>query len=561
MTDVAIFGGGVAGLTAAQELGERGYIVRLYEQREVVGGKARSFGKEGTGQAGLRDLPGEHGFRFYPGFYKHVPHTMSRVPLQTGVGNVKDNRVAVPSFSLAFKDAPPITMNTSARVPTTPVEWGVAVANLFAGQQVGLALDDPFFFAERMLCALASCQERREQEYEHMNWANYIRINERGPAYKRVFSDGLARPLVAMDPGRINAQTALIVMIQILQDMIGGGGADHVLNGPTTDAWINHWYAYLSGMANVTFTPNATARAIAMRNGRIDNVTVQTSAGTQDVTADHYIFAVPVEVMQGLLTSAMLAAAPELAGIQSLETSWMTGLVYYFSTPVAMGIAGHGIYADSPWALTSISQLPFWTDPAGTDIGAGNVGSVFSVIISNWDSPGIGTSQTARQCTHDELVTEVTLQLNAHLQNVSSGSLLGSTTLLDTFLDPAISFDSAGVVAGNAEPLLVNTVGSYGLRPPAVTSIENLFLSGDYVRTGTNLATMEGACEAGRLAAKGVLQQDGWNGGPLPEVFPHKEHPMFDPFKQLDGFLFPTGEGPPCPASFKELMDASAKLK
>ncbi len=34
----------------------------------------------GTGIDGRPDLPAERGFRFFPGFYKHVPDTMRRIP-------------------------------------------------------------------------------------------------------------------------------------------------------------------------------------------------------------------------------------------------------------------------------------------------------------------------------------------------------------------------------------------------------------------------------------------------------------------------------------------------
>jgi len=72
---VAILGGGVGGLSAAQELIERGFEVSVYERRDVFGGKARSIPVAGTGQEGRKDLPGEHGFRFFPGFYRHLPDT------------------------------------------------------------------------------------------------------------------------------------------------------------------------------------------------------------------------------------------------------------------------------------------------------------------------------------------------------------------------------------------------------------------------------------------------------------------------------------------------------
>ncbi len=92
-TQVAVLGGGVGGLTAAHELAERGFGVTVFEPK-ALGGKARSIPVAGTGRGGRKDLPGEHGFRFFPGFYKNVPDTMRRIPVagnaQGAFGNLVD---------------------------------------------------------------------------------------------------------------------------------------------------------------------------------------------------------------------------------------------------------------------------------------------------------------------------------------------------------------------------------------------------------------------------------------------------------------------------------------
>src|SRR5919202_1318125 len=76
---VAVLGGGVAGLTAAHELAERGFAVTVYEAR-AFGGKARSYGVPGSASGGRRKLPAEHGARFLPGLYANLPETMRRIP-------------------------------------------------------------------------------------------------------------------------------------------------------------------------------------------------------------------------------------------------------------------------------------------------------------------------------------------------------------------------------------------------------------------------------------------------------------------------------------------------
>ena len=80
---MAVLGGGVGGLSAAHELAERGSSVTVYEARTVFGGKARSMPVPNSGVSPRTDLPAEHGFRFFPGFYRHLPDTMARIPSGT----------------------------------------------------------------------------------------------------------------------------------------------------------------------------------------------------------------------------------------------------------------------------------------------------------------------------------------------------------------------------------------------------------------------------------------------------------------------------------------------
>src|SRR6185295_19818704 len=105
---VAVLGGGVAGLSAAHELAERGFSVTVYERSARFGGKARSYGVAGSGTDGRHDLPAEHGFRFFPGFYRNLPDTMKRIPYKLNKRGVFDNLLAVPRCELAQDRENPI---------------------------------------------------------------------------------------------------------------------------------------------------------------------------------------------------------------------------------------------------------------------------------------------------------------------------------------------------------------------------------------------------------------------------------------------------------------------
>src|SRR5918997_6709906 len=98
---VIVLGGGVAGLSAAHELIERGFEVVVLETRSEPGGKARSFPFPGSGSEGRPPLPGEHGFRFFPGFYRHLPDTMRRIPYGPDGGNVFKNLVTATEVQIA----------------------------------------------------------------------------------------------------------------------------------------------------------------------------------------------------------------------------------------------------------------------------------------------------------------------------------------------------------------------------------------------------------------------------------------------------------------------------
>ena len=89
MTKVVVLGGGVGGMSAAHELIKRGYEVEVYERNKIYcGGKARSVNVPKTNlQDPHKYLPGEHGFRFFPGFYKHITSTMKEIPFVDENGN------------------------------------------------------------------------------------------------------------------------------------------------------------------------------------------------------------------------------------------------------------------------------------------------------------------------------------------------------------------------------------------------------------------------------------------------------------------------------------------
>ena len=147
-------------------------------------------------------------------------------------------------------------------------------------------------------------------------------------------------------------------------------------------------------------------------------------------------------------------------------------------------------------------------------------------------------------CSKEEVREEVWAQLEAGLEDAGI-DVLQEANVLAWFLDPAIVYPNP-TTAMNLEPLLINTAGSWEDRPEAVTAIENLFLASDYVRTHTDLATMEGANEAARRAVNGILERTG-STQPRCPVWKLSEPAIFAPARALDRLLLRAP--PPAPAA------------
>ncbi len=213
--------------------------------------------------------------------------------------------------------------------------------------------------------------------------------------------------------------------------------------------------------------------------------------------------------MRQLASPALRAAEPRLEGLDRLVTRWMNGVLFYLDRDVPL-VNGHAIYIDSEWALTSISQKQFWP---GVDLSRRGDGRVpRDPVDRRLRVAAAGPAARARSrsgAPREEIFAEVWGQLSDHLDGALDG-----VTVLDRFLDPAIVFPNP-TGAANLEPLLVNTAGSWADRPDAVTRIPNLFLASDYVRTHTDLATMEAANEAARRAVNGILAATGSAERPL----------------------------------------------
>lgn len=551
-TRVIVLGGGIGGMSAAQELIERGFEVVVLERRDIAGGKARSIplADDGAGTSGhmLADrgvasiehhLPGEHGFRFFPGFYKHVVDTMRRIPSLDG-RKVADHLVPTTRVGITQYGKP--TFLIPAAFPRTPADAGTLLRDILLafGPITDLTPDDLAFFGARIWQVLTSCEERRIGEYEKTSWWDFVGAEQRSVSYQKFLAAGITRSLVAAKARKASTRTIGDVFVQLMLTIVNpvAGSTDRVLDGPTNLVWIDPWHAYLESRG-VQYRFNAEVEEILCSGGRLTGVAIKENGVRTVVKGDHYVSAIPLERMAPMVNAGMLAADPTLANLSALapNVEWMNGVQYFLRRDVPTA-HGHVIHIDTEWALTSISQLQFWRSVAPEQFGDSDVRGILSVDVSDWTAPG-SDGKPAMRCSREQVVRETWHQLKRSI-NIGE-ELLRDEDLHSWFLDPDIKNDAAhpGHLR-NSEPLLVNLVGTWPLRPHARTAIPNLFLASDYVRTYTDLATMEGANEAARRAVNGVLDAAGFR-GPRCDVWPLHEIELLAPWRMHDAARYKAG--------------------
>lgn len=258
---VIVIGGGVAGLTAAHELVERGFIVHVYERRLLFGGKAASSNAS-------NGFPCEHGFRFFPGWYRHLPHTLERIPYRTK--SVADNLVRANESLFVHTEQDPIP--ALLRFPRNLRDLATLAGfpdHLF---RVGLTAADLAFFFRKLALFAASSEPDRVKHFEGVSWWDFMEADSRSEPFRAYLVDGITRNTVAANAKLASAYTIATVALRTLLDTARPDlPVDRVLNGPTNEVWIKPWEDFLTEQG-VIFYRDAELESIEVEGRKLKGV-------------------------------------------------------------------------------------------------------------------------------------------------------------------------------------------------------------------------------------------------------------------------------------------------
>ena len=357
----------------------------------------------------------------------------------------------------------------------------------------------------------------------------------------------------------MSARTGGYILLQLLFDLSRPGGhADRVLNGPTNDVWIDPWLAHLRGRG-VDYRLEHQVQAIHCRRGQLSGVTVVSHGEPIEDSADFYVAALPVEVMRLLASDALKEAEPRLRR-PAPPAHALDERDHVLPRPRRPARARpHDLHRLALGADLDLTGPVLGATFDLESMGDGRVEGILSVDVSDWEQKRAPAPKQAMYCTKERGARGGLGPARRGL-NDAGVDVLEDANVLAWFLDPSIVYPNPNE-ATNLEPLLINTAGSWGDRPEAVTAIPNLFLASDYVRTHTDLATMEGANEAARRAVNGILEAAG-SDEPRCGVWPLREPAIFAPARAIDRCALSSAGHPRRPSGWSTAgVEASPLLR
>jgi hypothetical protein len=206
-------------------------------------------------------VPGEHGFRYFPGFYRHIFDTMRRTPvLQRGddrfgaaMRTVFDNLVSteatwlVVSKEVENRDGTTEKRERLVNFPRRPpesVQTTLTILESFV-RELGYSAQDVSRLTTKLFQYMTSSSERRAGEFEDLTWWDFIE-GERFSDVCRKHMELGPEVLGAMTASESEARTQGNCVTQLLIDQLSGRKlTDATLNGPTSVAWFDPWRDYL----------------------------------------------------------------------------------------------------------------------------------------------------------------------------------------------------------------------------------------------------------------------------------------------------------------------------
>jgi hypothetical protein len=498
---VAVFGAGIAGLTAAHELAQRGHRVRVYEAHSDAGGFFRS-----RRRIDLGDLPSEYSWHGLGPWYHNTFDLLRRIPHPDGA-TLYDRALSRPiDFGIAPDDGPAAFDDT---------RW-VNVRGMFRMTYVDL-VRWAWLMAKTWTAGL-----RSTEVYASRNAAESWRplLSRRAHrAWRASFG-----PWIGSDWTNVSLHTAG----HFFEKQLTSRPAHHhsgdssgppwrhgardgwlLLRGPSSEWWFEPWVAHLETLG-VEFEWSAELRSFHVEDQELCHAHL---ADGRVVDADAFVLAInPFAAADVVERAPELLLDPQLCLLRPLVHDGphtQISLRMGFAEPIAWPRERTAlVISESEFNLTLFAQEQAWAPEV--DLGVG-IRALWTITACVTSQPGRLYCLPALRLSKEQFIAEVRAQLLACdalaelLRRANGGRTLADFEVRTTEVWYEWKFTREGV--RGAQPKWVNTIYNQPYQPTQRTSFPNFVLAGAHTRTEVDVWSVEAAVESGRRAAQ-VLEPD-----------------------------------------------------
>jgi uncharacterized protein with NAD-binding domain and iron-sulfur cluster len=545
---VSIFGGGIAGMTVAHELVEKGFDVIVYEKDDSLGGMAKSK-RNNT-------IPSEHSWRGYAKFYYNALEILKRIPIKNSCkkesyqsqsisleevkkhttkdnlwtyykGNVYDITAFVlphPGGNIILnaggKNLEEVWNkfnvkwhNNHSRVlkileqykigvlateeyePQTTVFDNLSDKDLnFSylendkpyNRKLGISIYDyPYLFYIFSKCLLSN--KRREYWFDQY-FIEYIKDKVSNETYNYLMY-GISGPGFGFDFNTISLEHFVYFIEQDYQtDSIW-----KVMMKPTSEAWIDPWKEYLESKG-VKFM---MGKELSKINYEGKNITSCVLSDGTIIKSDEYCLCInPYPAIEIFKNSGMNKLHEQHLSIKTINNQ--IGFYIAFDKKINFPKDKNAfVIIDSPYNITFYSQDEHWCKNI-------NLGEN---VKSLWSGTCI-IPQEGIQLTREKFMEEVVKQIfdsKSLLEMLKNEGSIKESIVSSEIYDEWIYQD------GQLESInrkWNNNVSNEKHRPEQKTDFENFYIGGAHTKTSINIWTMESAVESGKIVSNLILRKN-----------------------------------------------------
>jgi cytochrome b involved in lipid metabolism len=578
---IAIFGAGIAGLTCALELIEKGFKVIIYEKDDLPGGMAKS--------KRINGIPSEHSWRGYANFYFNIFNLLERIPIKsenfsldevskhnkpndawvTFRNNVYDITEFInnhPGGSIILKAIGkdledvwtennvlwhinnPTVIKTLEKYKIGTLKEGftqnTTKHNLYPNLQMKLynnkitEKNEQIIYYDLMILfyhfSIFSLCNKRAEIYYNMKLLDYVNIKK----ISKYTYDYLINDILGPGLGLDKNTASLGHLFHFIHLCLGSNTPINknwsVMKKPTSEAFINPLVNLLISKG-VRFVYNCELIDIVHNKDKINLCIVKKDKKLFKVNADDYIISINPNYCYDIFKRSKMNNLADLhksLEVSNIQISFRLG----FKKKVNFSIDNIGIVlADSNYNITMYPQENFFTVPIDFNYKLKSLWSGTCVQIYN---NGSIYNKPANLLTQKQLIEEIINQIIIckELQNdifKNSGFKINKEDIVYSEIYDEWKWNGTELITKNKK--WVNNYFNEQFKPKQVTEYNNLFLSGGHTKTSIRILSMESACESGKITANHILKKYNKKKS---FIYKHVKPYYFSAFENIDDFLF-----------------------